>query len=100
MKKIPAYMKRIMAVVIAGCLAVGVIPTAGIEGLSALIVHAAEELSIDNGYIKVTVSEKNGGYGIRTIEGDKMNKDDNNKQLLFEYENENTSFTSFQVKMA
>lgn len=100
MKKIPAYMKKIMAVVIAGCLAVGVIPTAGIEGICSLIVHAAEELSVDNGYIKVTVSEKNGGYGIRTIEGDKMNKDDNNKQLLFEYENENTSFTSFEVTRA
>ena len=52
---------------------------------------------MDNGYISVTVSDKNGGFGIRTAEGDKVNKSDNDKFLLYEYDGDNTSFTSFQV---
>ena len=102
MKKISMYMKmlfskRILPIVLAVCLTAGAIPAVGIEGIGSLVVQAAEGLSIDNGYIKVTVSEKNGGYGIRTMTGDKVNKDDDNKPLLFEYDGENTSFTSFQV---
>ena len=91
------FSKRILAIVLAGCLAAGSIPAVGIEGIGSLVVQAAEGYVIDNGYIKVTVSEKNGGYGIRTVKGDKINKADDNKQLLFEYQDENTSFTSFQV---
>ena len=73
---------------------------AGEGGLMTMITQAAEAFTgpqLDNGYIKVTISEKNGGFGIRTVEGDKINKDDNNKYLLFEYDEDNTSFTSFQV---
>lgn len=91
------FSKRILPIALAICLTAGTIPAVGIEGIGSLVVQAAEGLSIDNGYIKVTVSEKNGGYGIRTVTGDKVNKDDDNKQLLFEYDGENTSFTSFQV---
>ena len=91
------FSKRILPIALAVCLTAGSIPAVGIEGIGSLVVQAAEGLSIDNGYIKVTVSEKNGGYGIRTVTGDKVNKDDNNKALLFEYDDDNTSFTSFQV---
>ena len=89
-KKISKYMKiifskRILAIVLIFCLTMGIVPPIGLEGIGSLVVQAAEGLSIDNGYIKVTVSEKNGGYGIRTLEGDKLNKDDNDKKLL-EYE--------------
>ena len=38
-----------------------------------------EELS--DGYISVKVSKKNGGFLIDTVEGDKLNKADNNKFL-------------------
>ena len=90
-------MKKLLSIALVGCLTAGSIPAVGIQGLKSLIVQAAEEYAIDNGYIKVTVSEKNGGFGIRTLEGDKVNKDDNNKKLLFDYDDDNTSFTSFQV---
>ena len=91
------FSKRILAILLAFCLTAGAVPAVGIEGIGSLVVEAAEGLSIDNGYIKVTVSEKNGGYGIRTVTGDKVNKDDDDKKLLFEYDGDNTSFTSFQV---
>ncbi len=103
MKKIYKSMKRIFAIILAFTLLSGALPEAGIEGVGALVAKAAEaiqtqELAIDNGYIKVTVSEKNGGFGIRTLTGDKVNKDDNDKLLLFQYDADNTSFTSFQVE--
>ncbi|MBP3338948.1 MAG: hypothetical protein J6L69_06065 [Lachnospiraceae bacterium] len=58
----------------------------------------SSELSIDNGYIKVELSQDNGGFAINTIDGDKINKDDNNKELLFHCDIDDTSFTSFQVE--
>jgi len=91
------FSKRILAVILIFGLVTGIIPPVGLQGLGVLVAEAAEGLSIDNGYVKATVSEKNGGYGIRTIKGDKLNKDDNNKKLLFDYDDDNTSFTSFQV---
>ena len=100
MKKLNRYLKRIFAMILTLTLAVETLSAAGVEGVRTLIAQAAEIAEgyvIDNGYIKVTVSEKNGGFGIRTITGDKVNKDDDNKYLLFEYDEDNTSFTSFQV---
>ena len=111
MKKIYKSMKRIFAIILALTLLSGAIPEAGIKGVGALVAKASgnnditqtddiptEEFAVDNGYIKVTVSDKNGGFGIRTLIGDKVNKDDNNKLLLFQYDADNTSFTSFQVE--
>ena len=48
--------------------------------------------------MKVVVSAKNGGFLIDTVEGDKLNKADDNKYLLFPDENYDTSYTSFRVK--
>lgn len=97
MKRIGKSIKRIFTCILAACLIAGAMPAIGMEEIGAFFVQAAEGYVIDNGYIKVTVSEKNGGFGIRTVDGDKVNKDDDNKQLLFEYDDDNTSFTSFQV---
>lgn len=100
MKKINQYLKRIFAMMLAIALTAESLSAVGLEGMKTLIAQAAEKAEgyvIENGYIKVTVSDKNGGFGIRTITGDKVNKDDDNKYLLFEYDEDNTSFTSFQV---
>ena len=56
-----------------------------------------ETYSLANGNIEVVVSDKNGGFVIRTREGDVFNKDDDNKKLLFHNGEYDTSFTSFQV---
>ncbi len=52
---------------------------------------------ISNQYIKVTVSEKNGGYVISTVEGDILKKSDDNAALTHRGENFDTSFTSFKI---
>ncbi len=48
-------------------------------------------------YIKVEVSSKNGGFHIDTVMGDKLEKDDDNKMLLHNSSDYDTSFTSFQI---
>ncbi|MDR2713265.1 MAG: S-layer homology domain-containing protein [Clostridiales bacterium] len=57
----------------------------------------ADTLTVNNGYIEVTASTANGGFVIRTQKGDAVNKDDDNKNLLFRNNDYDTSFTSFQV---
>ncbi len=61
---------------------------------------AADEASAEhltNGNIEIYVSSDNGGFVIRTAEGDKLNKDDNNKDLLYRSADFDTSFTSIQI---
>ena len=64
-----------------------------------LSAQAAEpELySLQNETIVVHVSSQNGGFSIRTAEGDRLKKSDNNKELLYRNGEYDTSFTSFQV---
>ncbi len=100
MKKILSSMKRILALLIVFGLVAGLVPAAALEGLGVLIARAqepADHFALNNGYIKVTVSEKTGGFGIRTVEGDKVNKLDDEQYLVFEFDGDNTSFTSFRV---
>ncbi|MCK9217252.1 MAG: hypothetical protein M0P77_04955 [Firmicutes bacterium] len=53
--------------------------------------------SVDNGYLKISVNPKNGGFHIATALGDKLNKDDNNKDLLYPSGDYDTSFTTLRV---
>ena len=43
---------------------------------------AAETYTLNDGFIEVTVSGDNGGFSIRTAEGDKLIKSDNDKDLI------------------
>ena len=52
---------------------------------------------MDDGHLKIQVSQSNGGFYIGTLEGDKLTKSDNNKNLLYPDESFDTSFTSFRV---
>lgn len=63
----------------------------------AVLVTADTAVLDTNGYIQVTVSTENGGFLVATDEGDILNKDDNNKNLLYADEYYDTSFTSFRV---
>ena len=100
MKKISSCLKRLCAIFLAAAMVAGLAPAAG-TNFRQLIAHAEEDLGgayeLNNGYIKVTISPKNGGFGIRTVEGDKVNKSDNDRYLVYEYDEDNTSFTSFKV---
>ena len=100
MKKLFSTAKRIIALLIVFGMVTGMVPVTALEGIGATVASAAETDSayeLNNGYLQVTLSDKTGGFGIRTVEGDKVNKSDNDQYLVFEYDEDNTSFTSFQV---
>lgn len=67
--------------------------------VSALRSYAAgpDTYTLDNGYVTVTISAKNGGFSVDTGEGSKLIKSDNNKRLLYRNGEYDTSFTSFEV---
>ena len=62
----------------------------------------AAELSdvyvLSDDYISVSVSKKNGGFTIRTVEGDRLKKSDNDKDLLYHDGQYDTSFLSVKDK--
>ncbi len=60
-------------------------------------VDNPEKLELSDEYIKVTVSGENGGFLIDTLEGNKLEKNDNNKFLLYPAEDYDTSYTSIRV---
>ena len=92
MKKI---MKRIFAFILCVSLLLGGIP---VSTQAASTKEASKGyVELNDGYLSVKVSEKNGGFLVDTVEGDKLNKSDNNKFLLYPDENYDTSFTSFRV---
>lgn len=70
-----------------------------LAGYAPAFAYAAPSpsVSIATGNIEATVSTENGGFVIRTVEGDVITKDDNNKDLLYRRDRFDTSFTSFRV---
>lgn len=71
-----------------------------VSGLLPISVLAAELQNVDtlsNENLQVLVDKRNGGFSIRTLEGDAIRKDDNNKNLLFPLGEDDTSFASLRV---
>ena len=96
-RNINAIIKRATALLLIAVLLVGFAPETLLDNLlSASAETGYHELS--DGYLSVKVSKSNGGFLVDTVEGDKLNKSDNNKYLLYPDENYDTSFTSFRVK--
>lgn len=95
--KLNKIVKRITAFALSLIVVMSEVPMANFVALADNNSQSTG-LSIDNGYIKVELSQDNGGFAINTIDGDKINKDDNNKELLFHSDIDDTSFTSFQVE--
>ena len=72
--------------------------TAGALPLTAFAADDDNEIyTLSNEFIKVEVSDKNGGFHINTVAGDKLEKDDDNKMLLHNSSEYDTSFTSFRI---
>ena len=86
--------KRILAWIICLSLFLTIVPASAINSF-------AESLSgvktIDNGYIRVYVSEENGGFSVSLAEGDRLKKSDNNKKLLYHDGEYDTSFISLKI---
>ncbi|MEA4961002.1 S-layer homology domain-containing protein [Lutispora sp.] len=85
--------KKTISMILAIAISVSMMPLAEVHAAAA----EAEIYTLKNNYIEAVVSTKNGGFLIRTVEGNKMNKDDNNKNLLYHNGQYDTSFTSFKV---
>lgn len=93
MKKIKSFRKKILSAVLSLTMLAATLPT----NFTFAKEDNESDLKLDNGYITAVVSKDNGGFMIRTAEGDKISKSDDNKDLLFHSDLDDTSFTSFQV---
>ena len=85
-------LKKIISALTVTAMIFGIMPI----GAFAENLNKADYEELNDGYLKVVVSAKNGGFLIDTVEGDKLNKADDNKYLLFPDENYDTSYTSFR----
>ena len=86
--------KRFLSLLLSLCLLLGLLPSGVI---TALAEEAETVYTLDNGYIRVSVSKENGGFSIGTAEGDKLKKSDNNKKLLYHNGQYDTSFLSLRI---
>ncbi|QJD84596.1 S-layer homology domain-containing protein [Cohnella herbarum] len=61
------------------------------------IVSAPNVTVLGNDFIKVTVNNDTGRFGIRTVEGQPIRKKDQNVNMIFAGDNPETSFTTFRI---
>ena len=85
--------KRIVSWLLSVAMILGLIPTSAVTALAS----EPEAETVSDTYISVSVSRKNGGFTIKTVEGDRLKKSDNNKKLLYHDGQYDTSFLSFRV---
>ncbi len=83
--------RKIIAVILTVVITISTIPLAGFAADEDSVLEMADE------YLSVTLSGENGGFLISTRDGDKLNKADDDKSLLYPAENFDTSFTSFRI---
>ena len=86
--------KRLLSWLLCTAMVIGLLPTMAV---TALADELAEAYTLSDDYISVSVSKKNGGFTVRTVEGDRLKKSDNNKKLLYHDGQYDTSFLSFRV---
>ena len=86
--------KRILSWLLTAALVIGLLPAAAV---TAVADELAEAITLSDDYISVSVSKSNGGFTVRTVEGDRLKKSDNNKDLLYHDGQYDTSFVSFRV---
>ena len=87
--------KRLLSWLLCAAMVLGLLPTMAV---TALADELAEAYTLSDDYISVSVSKKNGGFTVRTVEGDRLKKSDNNKELLYHDGQYDTSFVSFRVE--
>lgn len=90
--------KRILSLLLCATMALGIVPATAITTMAAEISEALSTTeTLEDEYIRVSVSKKNGGFTITTVEGDRLKKSDNDKDLLYHDGRYDTSFLSFRV---
>ena len=86
--------KRILAWIICLSLFLTIVPASAINSFTESLSGVK---TIDNGYIRVYVSEENGGFSVSLADGDRLKKSDNNKKLLYHDGEYDTSFISLKI---
>lgn len=87
-------MKRLLSIILVLAVLLSCIP---LQVLAAP-ENQGDTISVSNDYIQLIVNKKNGGFTIKTVEGNRLLKGDENKNLLFRNDEFDTSFTTFRVK--
>ena len=85
---------KILSWLLTAAIVIGLLPAAAV---TALADELSGEFTLSDDYISVSVSKSNGGFAVRTVEGDRLKKSDNNKDLLYHDGAYDTSFVSFRV---
>ncbi len=83
-------MKRFISTLLSAIMLISLLPVGAFAA-------EPDTYELSDGSVKLVLSSKNGGFVIRTQEGDKLVKSDDNKDLLFHRDDYDTSFTSFRV---
>lgn len=86
--------KRLLSWLLTAALVIGLVPATAV---SAMAAELSDAYTLSDDYISVSVSKRNGGFTIRTVEGDRLKKSDNDKDLLYHDGQYDTSFLSFRV---
>ena len=84
---------RLLVVAMAMALLLGALPL----NIFAQDDDRLDYIELNDGYLSVKVSAKNGGFLIDTVEGDQLKKSDDNQFLLYPDDDFDTSYTSFRV---
>ncbi|TVY07388.1 S-layer homology domain-containing protein [Paenibacillus cremeus] len=68
-----------------------------IASVLAAEISQPDTTVLQNDFIKITVDNHTGRYGIRTVEGQPIRKKDQNVNLMFKGDDPETSFTTFRI---
>lgn len=85
---------KILSWLLTAAIVIGLLPAAAV---TALADELSGEFTLSDDYISVSVSKSNGGFAVRTVEGDRLKKSDNDKDLLYHDGAYDTSFVSVRV---
>jgi hypothetical protein len=87
--------KKAFALLVALTIVVGAL-SSGINTVAAA-VSGPKTTVLQNDFVKITVDNATGRFGIRTIEGQPIRKNDQNVDLMFRGDDPETSFTTFRI---
>ncbi len=89
------------AVMLLSCIPVQPAQAVGVQSApeASQLTETAAYMQLSDGYLKVTVSKANGGFLVDTEKGDKTQKSDDNKHLLYPSADFDTSYTSLRFTL-
>ncbi|MFC5702361.1 S-layer homology domain-containing protein [Cohnella faecalis] len=88
--------KRLIAIIVHTLLAAFIMNMVPAAALAAELRQSGVT-EIANEFIKITVDNTSGRFGIRTVEGQPIRKKDQNVNMLFGGDDPQTSFTTFRI---